>query len=70
MKLQQQEFNTRGKVPLLYYKLDPTVGIKPETMYNPLKVDINTQLINPLEVQSCAMFWCLIQGHRRTCLGS
>ena len=48
MKLQQQDLNTHGQVPLLSYKLDSTVGMKPETMSNSINVDINTQMVKSI----------------------
>ena len=43
MKLQLQEYKTRGTVPPISYKPDPTVGMKPKTKSDYLKVDIKTQ---------------------------
>ena len=43
MKLQLQEYKTRGTAPPISYKPDPTVGMKPETKSDYLKVDIKTQ---------------------------
>ena len=43
VKLQLQEFKNRRTAPPISYKPEPTFGIKPETKYEYLKVDIKTQ---------------------------
>ena len=43
MKLHLQEFKNLGPAPIISYKLDPTVGIKTETKYDFLKVNIKNQ---------------------------
>ena len=43
VKLQVQEFKNRGTAPPTCYKPELTLGMKPKSKSESLKVDINTQ---------------------------